>query len=940
MNFLRKIRLLFRKAKLETDMAEEMQLHVELQTERNVASGMNPNDARYAALRQFGNVAVIQEQAREVRNWIWLEQAGQDLRQAVRALARNRGFTLVAVSTLALGLGVNTALFSVFNAAALRSLPLKSPEQLVDVMGRNAIGWRISGFSYPDYLDLREARQGFAGLAVWSEMTAAMDSAQVRAPAFVQSRSNSGDISRLPVQFVTENYFALLGADLLFGRGFLPEENARPGSHPVIVLQHQFWQQQFGADPEILGKTIRLNDTAFTVIGVTAPEFVGKTPAPPLGWVPAMMFDTMIGKGPSLLADRYNARFRLFARLLPEIPREQARIELEVIARSLGENYPDKDRKVVGIEFQDSATFMSFPLNWRTLIILSPVWLGFALVLLVASANVANLMLVRASTRQQEIGVRLALGATRGRILRHLLAESLLVSLAGGIAGLFVTTWLLHVLRPPLLALLPQVNRSVRDWMFLNLSPDYRVFAFTLILTLITAILAGLFPALQAARAGVNASLKSDGFAFSRPSRLRHSLVVIQIAVCLTLLAASGLLVSHVLRFSKIDTGLDTTGVYRANLSSLPANFSQVNGAAQGQAFEAAQAPAARRQTLEVARGLPGIDAVAQAYVVPFLDQFRLTPVVPERTSGEDSPLLARFNFVSAEYFAALRLPVKRGRLFTVAEVETRAPVLVLSEATAERFWPGQDPVGKHLRVSAVAFAGGWTDPKQARPGSSDTFSSFEVVGVTPNTRSSWVWEQDETMLYLPLPPEVGTGANPLTLRTLVRLAGPRETAVPLASGAAITRGVQFNLGIQQSLEEQRKVQMLPFKGIAVVATILGSLALLMAAVGLYGVMAFAVSQRVREIGIRVALGATTDKIVGLFVRQGMRLVAVGLALGSIGALLAATTLSKLIVGARAFEPVMLGCVALLLGGAALLACWLPARRAAKVDPMVALRTE
>lgn len=933
MSPLRSLRAFLRRRKLDAEMAEEMRFHLEMQAERNRAAGMSADEARYAALRQFGNVASVQERAREARGWAWMEQVGQDFRHAVRALGRNRGFTFAAVATLALGLGVNTALFSVFNAVVLRPLPLKHSEELVDVVGRNDIGWRIAGFSYPDYLDLRTGARGGQALAAWLETMVTMDKTEVRAPSFMDSRF-SGELAHLPLQLVSKNFFEVLGADLALGRGFRPDENLTPGANPVIVLQYQFWVQQFHSDPGVLGKTIKLRDTTFTVIGVTTSEFVGKTPAPPIGWAPAMMFDALMGKGPHVLAERHNTRFQLVARLPAGTFREQVRAELEVRTRQLAQQYPD-DHPKTRIEFQNSGSFMAVAFDWRMLVGTSPVWLSFALVLLIACANVANLLLARASTRQQEIGVRLALGASRARIFRHLLIESVLVALAGGLTGLLVATWTLQAIRPAIIALVPPVSRSLRDWLFINLTPDYRVYGFTLVLALVAALAAGLFPALQAAGLDVHAALKTGGALFSRRSRLRHSLVVVQIAACFTLLTASGFLVQLVWRNATVETGLHTENVYSVDLSLQPADLATRSDAVQRQAAEASQSPAARREALALARTLPGIKAVAQMYRVPFAGRMRLTPVAVDDGDSTRTPLLAKFNLVSAEYFAVLGIAVTKGRAFTASEVERQASVVVISEATAQRYWPGENPLGKRLEISSVAFEGGWVDPQQIRQQSTGAFSSYEVIGVAPDTRSGWVWEPDETMVYLPLPEDSPNGK-----KTLLRFAGPRATSLPLALGAASAQGVSLSLNVLGALDEAKDLQLLPYKGVAAVGAGLGLLALLMAEVGLYGVMAFVVSQRVREIGIRTALGASAENIVGLFVRQGMRLVATGLALGAVGGVIVAIVLSKIVVGAQPFDPWPCSAVALLLASATLVACWLPARRAASVDPMIALRVE
>ena len=541
---------------------------------------------------------------------------------------------------------------------------------------------------------------------------------------------------------MSQNFFDVLGADLAFGRGFRPEENLYPGANPVIVLQHQFWQQQFHSDPNVLGKTIKLCDTAFTVIGVAAPEFVGKRPAPPIGWVPAMMLDALMGKGSHLLTGTNDKEFELVARVGVGPVREQARAELEVLTRLLAQKYHD-DHPKTWIGFENSGTFLKVPLNWQMLVWLSPVWLSFALVLLIACANVANLLLARASTRQQEIGVRLALGASRGRILRHLLMEAMLVALVGGLSGLLVTTWTLHAVRPAIVAMLPPLSREVRDLLFVNLTPDYRVYGFTLLLALVAAFAAGLFPALQAARVDINAALKNGGSAFSRRSRLRSSLVVVQVAVCLALLTVTGLLVRHVLRYADIQTGLHTENVYSVDLSILPTDTTKRSDAAQHKSSSevVAQDSAARRETLALVRTLPGIKAVAKTYRVPLLGNMHFTPVAFADRKSNDMPLFAQFNFVSAEYFDVVGIPVMKGRAFTASEIARHVPIVVISEATARRYWPGEDPLGKNLKISSIASEGGFFGPQQVQQHETVVVDG-DSVRVADRVCESWRLEQ------------------------------------------------------------------------------------------------------------------------------------------------------------------------------------------------------
>ena len=344
MSVFNRLKAFFSKTQLEADMAEEMREHLERRAEANIAAGIPPEESHQVAQRQFGNVASIQETARDQLGWVWLDELLQDFRHAMRALYHHRGFTFVAAATLALGLGVNTALFSVFNAVVLRSLPLTRAEELVNVVGRNELGWDIPGFSYPDYLDFLTGQPGVSVLAAWLEMTVTMDITEVHALSFVDSQGIMGNFVRLPLQLVSQNFFNVLGTHLAFGRGFQQEENLYSGANPVIVLQYQFWVQQFHSDPNVLGHTIKLLDIPFTVIGVAAPDFVGKRPAPPIGWAPIMEYDALIGKDSHLLTDRHYTQFQLVARIPAGPAREQARAELEVLTRQLAQKYPDDQR--------------------------------------------------------------------------------------------------------------------------------------------------------------------------------------------------------------------------------------------------------------------------------------------------------------------------------------------------------------------------------------------------------------------------------------------------------------------------------------------------------------------------------------------------------------------------------------------------------------------
>jgi predicted permease len=845
----------------------------------------------------------------------------QDVRYGLRVLLKKPGFTAVAVMTLALGIGVNTALFTIFNALVLRPLPLKRPDELVNVYGRDARGAQQNLFSYLDYLDYRERNRVFAGLAAWNKVAAPLGDA---VPG-IDDGVLAADRQYAFLQIVSANYFSVVGAELALGRAFLPEEERTPSTHPVIVLSYQFWQRHFNADPRVLGQTLRLRGADYTIIGVTARGFIGTTPDAPSGWVPLMMRDQLLPAGwwqhKTWLTDRNADAFTLVGRLQPGVSRAQAQAEMNLIAQQLAQTYPSADRKT-GAILRSGMTFVNITAAEWPLVM--PLLLAVGLVLLIACANVANLLLARAATRAKEIGVRLALGATRARLIRQLLTESVLLSVLGGAAGLLLAVWTLDALYPLVLAALP-LPAELTESFTLNLAPDYRIFGFTLLASLSAGIVAGLAPAWQATKPDLISALKEEGSTVSQhlsQSKLRSALVVTQVAVCLMLLVGAGLLVRNVRRVQTIDTGLDTKHVLAAAVSVLKAAGEQRDEAT------------IRREFADRLRALPGVQSVSLAYRQPLTGGPAITPVtLAGHDAPTDRPLTANYNFVSADYFTTLNLRIVRGRAFTRTEADAGAPVVVISEATARHFWPGADAIGQHIGIGAAmtrqaADTGAAGPPEAAR-----VFPSFEVIGIARDTRSGWVWQPDETYLYVPL-----MSSSQRAAYLLMRTEGEPQTVMPLVRHEAEAMGA-LALNVRR-VEDSLAVQMAPFRALALVAGALGLLALLLAGIGLYGVMSFVVNQRTREIGIRIALGAEPRNVVALFLRQGLRLIAVGLLCGLAGGVMVARLLAAVLVDLSPLDPLAFGGVSLFLLIVALAACYVPARRATKVDPIVALRYE
>jgi macrolide transport system ATP-binding/permease protein len=844
----------------------------------------------------------------------WEDEMFQDMRYAARMLMKHPGFTLVAVITLALGIGVNTALFTVYNAFVLKPLPLKDPNSIANVTGYDRHGKRNHFFSYLDYVDYRDRNTMFAGLIAWNKFLA----------PFGDQAPNVGDSSVLFANLgyghlVSGNYFSTLGAEMALGRSFTPEENRDPGAHPALVLSHICWTRQFNSDPDIVGKTVRLAGLRFTIIGVTAPGFIGVTADSPQFWAPLMMRDQLVGGATrgQWLTERNANSFALTGRLKPGVTLAQAQAEMNVIAEQLARAYPDPWRKAsVGV--RSGATFLQLDDQVKPLV--PPLLTAVGLVLLIACVNVTNMLLARAAGRQREIAVRLALGASRSRLARQLLTESVLLAAMSGVAGLLLAVWAIRLIYPLVLAQLP-VPPALLEQFALDLSPDYRVFAFALLASLLAGIAAGLAPALQSSRPNLSGALKNEGSTFGgrlSPSRLRNALVVTQIAVCLTLLIAASLLTRNMQKLQTVETGLVTKNVFTLDLS------------AQYASREPGQMNELYRQLAARLRALPGVKSVGRMRHAPFTG----TQTTPITIAGQEQlaghPLQASYNFVSAAYFQTLGLRITRGRGFTEQEAQANAPVVVISESTARRFWPNENPIGKHIGVGVAA--------QQGAAGATSNFPQYEIIGSTDDARQSVVWRPDDTFLYLP-PPAAQANTGRAGDNLIVSADGDVRAVMRAARNE--TAALDPNLvALLRLVDDSLAAQMIPFKDIALLAGALGMLALLLASIGLYGVMSFIVSQRTREIGIRMALGAQRRDVITLFLLQGGKLITVGVIIGLAGGAMISSLLASALTDISQFDPPAFGVVVAFLTLVALSACYAPARRATKVDPMVTLRHE
>jgi macrolide transport system ATP-binding/permease protein len=841
----------------------------------------------------------------------------QDLRYGARMLLKQPGFSAVVLLTLALGIGVNTAFFTVFNALVLKPLPVKDADSIVEVRGAPEGGQRR--FSYPDYQDYSRRTQTMAGLALMSQMGATLGIEEQG-----DAQSEREDFGSVWCQLVSSNYFSVFGANMALGRGFLPEEERAPGAHPVAVLSHYFWERAFKSDPQVIGRTIRLSGQPFVIVGVTAKEFGGTSLTRPVCWLPLMMRDALSvapqPQTPVWHTDRSAASFELWGRMKPGVTNAQAQAELQALTEQLAREYPGENRKAavilrahgsVSMDEEEKQIFLILPLS-------------VSLVLLIACANIANLMLARAARRQKEIGARLALGATRLRIIRQLLTESLLIALFGGALGLLLAWWALKALFPVLLSQF-KVPSIFLASLAIDLTPDYRVFGYTLLMALLSGIAAGLAPALQASRQDLTSALKGEGSIFGEhlsQSRLRNVLIVLQMAFSLTLLVSAGLLVRNTQKLQNIDPGFETTRLFTIAVEL---------------GYTRAQQMETLRQQMETRlRALPDVQSVSRTSRAPLFGVADRSAIALPGQTDRAHLLWARYDFVSPSYLETLGVPISSGRNFSEQEANSGARVVVVSAAAARSIWPQFNDPGQALGQS-IGIEAGEINPTTSQPtdraASPASFPVYQVIGVARDAITDVVFARRATpLIYLPLSPGNPDGEY-LLVRT--RTDANRVMAAARAEIAALNPDATMTMG---STAENLDFQTTPFRIAAKIALALGVAALALASIGLHGVMSFVVAQRTREIGIRVALGAESRDILALFLKQGMRLVGAGILLGLLGGAAVARLLAVVLFALSPFDPLTFGGVSLCLTLVALLATYLPARRATRVDPITALR--
>jgi macrolide transport system ATP-binding/permease protein len=921
---------IFGRQRQERDLATELESHLQMHIEDNLRAGMNAREARQQALIKLGGVEQTKEMVRERRGLPILDVLVQDLRFGARMSRKNPGFTAVAVLTLALGIGVNTAIFTAFDALVLRPRPVKDPDSLASVF-RTTPGGRDGWFSYPDYLYYRDHSKSFAeftlfafGMAITSSDLPTTNPTSAprfaRAVGFQLPQLLQGSAQPIGCYFVSGNYFQMLGAVPLLGRIVLPSDDQR-NAPPVVLMSGNFWQRQFHSDPRVVGSVLHLNGVAFTVIGVTPLDYLGTTPAVPDLWAPVAAKVHLGGLSAQDLENRLVIAGMPTGRLAPGVSLSDAQAELAVLAAQLRNSYPEDERNSSISVVSGSDNLAA--LDSETWPVVAAAMTAVALLLLIACANVASLLLARAAARRKEIAVRLALGAGRWRLLCQLLTESLLIALLAGALGLPLAGWMLHLLIVEIASALPSFWGTIA----LQISPDVRIFAYTLLVSCMAGIAFGLAPALQASKSDVNSALKEEGSAFGQRlsrSRLRGILIAGQMAACLVLLISSALLLRGSQRALKIDPGYETRRVACLEMYN-PANLH----------YSQPRLLQLNRDLIQGIANLPGVHSVAQASRDP-IGGIRWVPVSPLNTGpsipgggGSESPV-AGYSYVTPNYFETLGIPIVRGRNFTPREADGQSPVLVVSEATARRFWTGEDPIGKHLKIGSEKGT-------MSFPGEKDPFvASSEVVGVARDVRSMDLRKIDESFVYLPL-----SQTHQWTRTLLARTDGDPTPLLP-AIGREVRR-VDANLPVIGA-PLYTMVSMNPFFVVSriggLLASIVGVLGLLLACTGVYGMVSYSVAQRTREIGIRMALGAQSFQVLRHVVREGFQPILAGIVIGIVASAGISRLMAATLFGLNPMDAVSFSGVSLLLGAIALLATWLPARRATEVDPMVALRYE
>jgi putative ABC transport system permease protein len=872
--FVIRLRSLVARRRADAELDEEIRYHLDREVERNVAAGMSANDARDAARRAFGNVTVATERARDAWRWTWLEELTQDVAYAFRTFRRAPTFVITVVATIGLGLGLLVTAFTLFDAYALRPVSVRDPKSLYEVAWHSRDGmWH--NLTWPQY------RATCASGDVFTECLAT---------AHLQAR-----IRGVPMigNLVSGNYFEMLGASPALGRVLRPDDAAVPGTNPVIVLSWDTWQSTFGGDSAVVGTAVSIEGVRFGIIGVAREGFTGLQSVPLQFWIPITMSGSL-ESSPDFFAPPPEQVYgvRGVGRLRPGVTPDVAATMLGAKLRSTMVDAPPPRRlNDVVLEWRGTP----IPLTHEAVAAIAPILLAFVLVMLIACANVANMMLARGMARQREIGIRLALGAGRARLIRQLLTESILLSIPSAAAGYLVSRLAISLGMIVMFASVPPSYRAfVRP---MPLAPDLRIVAFAMVGAIAAAVAFGLAPAIQATRPSVVHATRGDFDSNLRPSRLRSALLLVQITMSVLLLITAGILLRVARETDRLSPGIRTSNLVQIGLS--------IRG---------------RHAAIRHLQAMPGVSQLASAVTAP------LDGIFKDLEAGRSPNSLERikFNIVSPGYFAALDLPISKGRNFTLEEAEARAPVAIVSVATAARLWPGIDPIGRQIFLGANA---GSVLPSTARVAT--------VIGVVPNVAAGWIGlPHDLPVAYYPAPLSDAIGST-----VIVRVAGSAEAARE-AIDRMLSESDSVSVRANHTLDASLAVQRWPFHVGYWIASLIGGIALLLTITGVYGVLSYVVAQRTREFGVRIALGASPAGLVGMVLRRLSKLALAGSMLGVVLATGASRVLQSALEVFDAYDPGGYAIGLAVVLGSCLVAAYVPARRAGKSDPVMALRAE
>ncbi len=890
---LAKLVALFRRRKPTDDLEEEIRAHLAMEEQENQESGMSPDEAHYAALRRFGNVTLAQERSREMWKWNSLETLGQDLRYGARMLRKNPGFTAVAVLTLALGIGANTAIFSVVNAVLLRPLPYPQAHRLEQVMRHYSFGDE-GAVSATKFVFWKEHNHVFSSLAAYDIQTGGFNLTGSGRPEHVTGIRVAGD------------FFQVLGVSPAVGRDFTAEEE-RPGGLNAVIISDSLWRQRFGGDRSIIGRAISLSGKSCIIVGVMPAGFESN-PGAQL-WLPLR---------PVLDPQQASNMFLVLGRLEPNVTLQSARLDMTRVGEEFRRQYPDLMDKTEGVALENYQRSLTGDMRPALLVLMGAV----GLVLLIACANVANLLLTRAIGRDKEIAIRTAMGAGRSRLVRQLLTESLLLALAGSGLGLVFSEAGLQGLLMLVPGGIPQMKYMPGSLQRIGgAGLDSRVLIFTLLAALLTGILFGLAPAFQTSRVNLNDSLREGGGRTTSRAwhgRLRSLLVVAEIGLSLVLLASAALLIKTFVNLQGVNPGFDAQHVLTMDLSLTDPKYNTT--VAVTNFF---------REVLDRVEASGGVEKAALISSLPM----EIGPDLPFQIAGreDNSSGEAQYRAVTPDYFGTMRIALLQGRTFRESDGPKSASVVIISRTLAHDFFPSQNPVGQNLTI------GGGMGP---------VFSdeSREIIGVVGDTKEQGLDSPTTPTVFIPwsqLPDSINHFNNQVLPAALV----VRARVLPISLSSSIAKAVLDADSTQpvfqiQPLESIVGDSVLRQRLNMILLGFFAGLALLLASIGLYGVISYSVAQRTHEIGIRLALGAQRSEVLTLIVRQGLKLTLIGLAIGIPGALGLTRFLSSLLYGVKPTDPFTFIAVSFSLVGVALLASYIPARRATTVDPMVALRYE